>query len=494
MSRIVAIVASLLVSITLSGQQVLEVTPSIQRLYNLTAALQLDKAQYVADSIKKVAPNNMLVYHMEHYIDFYEIFITEDEALFDQREDNLSYRLDLIDQADSDSPYFLFCQAEMELMWALVRLKWDQKYRAGRGVLRAYRLLEKNVDLYPDFKENYKSLSIIHAMSESLPAWLRTIIGISGNISEGTHEILSFVDYAKASSSLWYREGVVVASYMLFYLNNEKDKAWALLSEHDLDIASHPLLTFIYSNMAQRTGKNDLAISILEQRSTSDDILNFAYLDLLLGKSKLYRLDEDADKYIHKYLQGFRGQHFVKEAYQKLAWHALAVQGDADGYHKYIGKCLSYGAGLTDEDKQAAKEAESGQLPDQKLLRARLLFDGGYLHRAHRELILAEASYPSTHPMRDEYLYRLGRVLQGLGNPIEAIQYYDQVITLNNDDSYQRCNAALQIGLILERHGRYTEALRYLNKCLAIPSETYRTSLHQKAKAGIERVERKAMH
>ncbi len=493
MKIIAIIVVSLVSSISLQGQQVLEVTASIQRLYDLTASLQLDKAQYVADSIKKTEPNNMLVYHMEHYIDFYEIFITEDEELFTEREDNLEHRLDLIEQAETSSPYYLFCQAEMELMWALVRLKWDQKYRAGRGVLRAYRLLEKNVKLFPDFKENYKSLSIIHAMSESLPAWLRTIVGISGNISEGTREILSFVDYAKAASSIWYREGVVVASYMLFYLNNEKDKAWQLLNEHDLDVGSHPLLTFIYSNMAQRTGQNDLAITILEQRTTSNDMLNFAYLDLLLGKSKLYRLDVDADTYLHKYLRDFDGKHFVKEAYQKLAWHALAVQGDKEAYYKYINMCLSRGEALTDEDQQAAKEAQRGKLPDQKLLRARLLFDGGYLHRAHRELILAEASYPDTHPMRDIYLYRLGRVLQGLGNPVEAIQYYDKVITLNDKDTYQRCNAALQIGLILEGQARYTEALRYLNKCLSIPSETYRTSLHQKARAGIERVETKAL-
>lgn len=474
---------------TVHGQQVLEVSPNIRQLYSMTANLELDEAIAFADSIKKVEPDNMMVYHMEHYIDFYEIFITEDDDLFSAKEDNLEHRLDLIQQASEDCPYYLFCQAEMELMWALIRLKWDQKYRAAGAVLRAYRLLEKNVERYPDFQENYKSLSIIHAMAESLPAWIRTIVGISGNVAQGTDEILRYVDYAEDQQSMWYQEGVVVASYMLFYLNNEQEAAWALLQEHELDLHQHPLLTFIYSNMAQRLGKNELAIQLLEERPRSEAQLDFAYLDLLLGKCKLYRLDADADKYLRRYVEQFEGRHFIKEAYQKLAWHQLAVNNSEEGYLSAIEDCIRYGESLTDEDKQALTEARKAVLPDRVLLRARLLFDGGYYDQAYSELVLAGDRYGDSHPLQESYLYRVGRVLQQLGNPTEALEHYQKVLSSTDNDSYERCNAALQSGLILESQGRPSAALQYYVECLDIPSTTYRASLHQKAKTGIDRVQ-----
>lgn len=476
------------------SQPRLEVTDDIKAIYEEISELHLKQAQSQIDLSREKDPNNVMLDHMEHYIDFFTVFITEDDAYFKEIEGKLDDRIRRVKNTPPDSPYRLFVQAEMELMWALIRMKWDQKLRAGSAVLRAYKLLRENVERYPSFAENNKSLSIIHAISESLPAWLRTLVGIRGSIAQGTEEILTFVEQAEAGQSIWYKEGVVVATYLLFYLNNEQSAAWDLLNEHDLNISSHPLLTFIYCNMAQKTGQNDLAIDMLEARSRDSLQLDFHYLDLLLGKYKLYRLDADADHYILRYIELFEGQHFIKEAYQKLAWHALVVSDDKDLYRQYLNKCVIYGEDLTDEDKQALKEAKHGEIPDSRLLRIRLLYDGGYLARAHQELILSQSHYPPGHVAREQYLYRQGRVLQGLQNYVEAINYLSVLLQeYPKSDSYYACNAALQIGMMLEDQERYTEALRYYHQSLNIDASTYRTSLHQKAKAGIERSRTKAI-
>lgn len=493
--KYICLACAVLLSSSLAGQTYLDISPSIRQAYDLITQLRMEAAHEELARIKAAEPDNMMVHHMEHYIDFFEVFISEDKEYFESIEDRLDDRLDAIESAAVEGPYKRFVLAEMELMWALIRSKFGGRLSVLSGVTKANSLLKENVHLYPDFEENKKSLSILHAIAESMPRLLRGLLGFQGSIEEGTREILSFVQHAQAHGSLFYEESVVVASYILFYLNNDHDAAWAMLRDHPLDIKTNPLLTFIYSNMAQRTGQNDLAIQMLEERVVAEDQIQFTYLDFLHGKFKLYRLDDDADVYMQRFIQQFDGKHFVKEAYQKLAWHALVVEGDESAYHRYMKQCKKNGDDLVDEDKQAHKEAKAKSAPNATLLKARLLYDGGYLARAHQLLITHAEQFPPQSDHREAYLYRLGRVLHGLKNYPEALELYSAVYQeYPKSKSFYRCNATLQMGYICEDQHRYQEALKHYNHCLAIKSSTYRSSLHQKARAGVERVEHKILH
>lgn len=55
------------------------------------------------------------------------------------------------------------------------------------------------------------------------------------------------------------------------------------------------------SNIAIRTGRNDLAISYLTNRPSGPRYLPFYYLDFMLGSAKLHRLDRDANIYLEVY-------------------------------------------------------------------------------------------------------------------------------------------------------------------------------------------------
>jgi tetratricopeptide (TPR) repeat protein len=82
----------------------------------------------------------------------------------------------------------------------------------------------------------------------------------------------------------------------------------------------------------------------------------------------------------------------------------------------------------------------------------------------------------------------MGRISQELKNFPEALSYYNVTMENNNKKSYMLCNAALQSALILEEQKRYDQALFYIEKCLSIKPNKYRSSLHQKAKAARERI------
>ncbi|MBC7884756.1 MAG: tetratricopeptide repeat protein [Saprospiraceae bacterium] len=472
------------------GQQTLKLTEPLKQAYKDISSLRIKKGEQQLSLLKLRDPNNALVYYIENYVDFFTLFIQEDKTKYKQLLKNRDKRLQKIKAADSDSPYYLFCQAEIILQWATIKLKFDDKISAAGDVYEAYKLLERNKEKYPFFKENNKSLSIIHALADSVPGWVRKIMGIKGSVELGTLEISELANQALKSENLFKDEIVAIYSYILFYSNNKKEEAFGLFDRYHLDHTTNPLITFLKASLAHKTGRNDLALTILEQRPVGPDYIPFYYLDFMYGKFKLCKLDPDANIHILKFIDHFKGNHYIKEAYQKLAWYHIVINKDINSYRSNMKLCLSKGNALIDEDIQAVKEAKAGQIPNDILLRARLLYDGGYYTRSQNLLILQSEKFVQA--IHDgEYYYRLARVTEALKNYHDAIDYYKLTIIKSDPGKYYACNAALQLGLIYEQQNKYTEAKKYFEKCLDLDPAGYSSSLHQKAKSGLDRIKKK---
>lgn len=482
----------LLSSLLLSAQYRFEITADIEEAYGYAMSLRKTEALEKIQYIKTSDPNNLMVLHVENYLDFFEIFINEDESQFDELERNKNKRLKQIENAKVKSPYSLFVRAEITLQWALARMKFNQRFTAAQEIYSAYNLLEKNVAIYPDFLLNKKSLSILHALAESLPGIVRKVFGVDGSIQQGTEEINSLTKLDRDVASVFYDEISTIYAYILSFQNNKKRSAWTFIKDRDMDIENSPLACFVLANMAQKNGLNDKAIDILSNRPKGDNYEKFYYLDLLLGKSKLYRLEKGADEHIKVFIDNFKGKHFIKEAYQKLAWYELVMNNDFVAYKKYMEHCVDRGSDLVDEDKQAKREAKSSHVPHPDLLKARLLYDGGYYQRAYTLLITKAYLFQKGSNDNIEYNYRMGRISQALNNLRDAIQHYGYVMNIGSKSkSYYACNSALQIGLIYESQNEYKKAKLYLKKCLKMDPDEYKNGLHQKAKSALERISEK---
>lgn len=472
------------------SQGYFESNASIAEAYKLVSTLQMDAARAKIEEIKLLEPDNLLVYHIENYIDFFTIFINEDENEFRRLEKNKKIRLEKIGEGDKSSPYYLFTKAEINLQWATARIKFNQKFDAAREIYRAYKFLEDNQKKFPHFIENKKSLSIIHALGESIPGVLRKVMGVKGSIEQGTNEIREVVEYSKKNDFIFKDESYAIYAYILFYQNNKKHEAYKLLSEAHLDHTQSPLLCFLKANIAQKTGHNVEALKILEERPKGDSFMAFPYLDFMYGKFKLYELDPGAKEYMLKFLEEFKGHHFIKEAYQKLAWYEIVTNEDVVAYKKYMKLCMEKGYDLVDEDKQALKESKDNEIPNATLLRVRLLFDGGYYARAYNLLIQKAYLFVNEGSVETlEFNYRMGRLSQELKNYPDAIKYY--ILTINDGESlksFMACNAALQIGLIFEEQQKHSQAKKYFDLCLDISPKRYKASLHQKANSGLDRI------
>ena len=468
-------------------------TPIARQAYDHATSLRFGEAYAAMAQMKLEDPNNLIVLHIENYIDFFTLYIEEDEATYRQLKKNRDLRLDKVKAGDRSSPYYLFVQADIRLQWALARLRFEDYLGAFTEVSKAHRLLKENEELFPDFMPNKKDLGILHAMVGTIPdsyKWgVKLLGGLEGTIAQGKKEVEEVLAYAQKNDFIFKEETVVLYAYLLLHLDNKEEEAWRAIAGSTLRPEENPMHCFVMANIAMRTGRNERAIQLLEQRRKGKAFFPFPYLDYMLGLAKLRRLDSDAAPHFQRFILHYQGRNFIKEAYQKMAWQEL-VNGNPVGYRRYMQACRSKGSAVAGGDKSAQQEAEHGAAPDLSLLKARLLFDGGYFKKGYQILSARQPENYSFPEGQLEYYYRLGRLLHGLKRYEEALQYYQFTIAQGADSPhFYACNAALQMGLIYEATGDLPKARAAFEQCLSLEPEEYRTGLHQKAKSGLARLE-----
>ncbi len=463
-------------------------------IYNDIIQLKLTKAKLAIHELEINDPQNLARLHLENYIDFFSLFINENKHDFQLLEKNKDIRIKQIKSLiPDDDPYKKFVLAEINLQWALIRSKFDQLFKAGREIYAAYRLLTDNSKEFPDFIYNKKSLSIIHALSETvtIPGILKKIFGIKGSINQGIAEINEVIVYSNKEKFIFNQEADAIYAYILFFQKNNKKEAIDFLDNSRLNHQNSPLANFLKVKIAQRSGNNILALEYLNEKPEGKPYANFYYLEFLEGLSKLRMLDTHSIEHFQNYLDRFSGLHYIKEAYQKLAWAHLVFYEDIPRYKYYMSLVESKGSKLIDDDEQAYKESISGVIPHPELLKARLLFDGGYYEKAYALLIKKAHLFENNENYKLEYYYRLGRICQALKNYHEAIKLMAYAINIGKTSGhYFACNSALQIALIFENQGELENSRIYYLKCLDLDPYEYKRSLHQKAKTGLGRLKK----
>lgn len=489
--RFIGFFVLLLLTTALKAQQ-FDWTAKAQRIYTDALQLRLADASELAAQAKLEEPNNYMVDFAMDYIDFFRVFIDEEPTAYAEVLKRQTERIDRLSSSKAHSPYRRYCVAEIYVHQAMLHAKFEEYLGAFTALRKAYKLLERNQALYPDFVANRKTLGLMNAVVGTIPEefrWGVRLLGFKGSIKQGLSEIESVMEYIKSHPDFAFKEETqIVYAFLLLHVSNRPYRAWRVVNQIGLKPRESPMAAFVLATLAMRTGQNDKAIEILQRRPLSEAYHPFHYLDLLLGIAKLHRLDKDAKQHLLNYVQKHPGRHYIKDAYQKLACQAL-LQGSSSLYAYYSQQAIKKGASTMAVDRKALQEAQRAFPPHAELLKAQLLFDGGYYERA---LGIIETLNPYTLEGEEqaiEWVYRKARILHRLGYYDKAVASYKKVLEVGSDNPYYyACNAALQIGRIYEYQSKWKEAAIYFERCLALQPQSYRTSLHQKAKAGLERV------
>ena len=475
---------------------VFEFSTGARSAYEKVISLRFVEARTEINALKKNEPNNLVPYFVENYLECAAAILNDSEAEYRKGVKGMDKRLDKLASGDRNSPYYLYCQAEVRLQWALLRGRYGDYLSCITNVKQAYSLLEENQKRYPDFVANKKSLGLLHAVVGNIPDEIRWAVkgigGMKGTIQQGVTELEELLNYSRYHPDFMFGiESYVAYSYLQLHLNNKNQTAWKTMSEGLKNQKSNPLALFAWANVGMRTGHNDEAIKLLEQMPTGTQYHPFPYRNFLLGIAKLYRLDTDANVSLQSFLNTYKGQFGIKEAYQKMAWFHL-LKNDQQGYWNNIYQAKIQGITRADTDKAANREANSGEMPDILLLKARLLFDGGYSQRAYDLLKNSATTYSNHEKNNLEYQYRMGRICHKLNKNQDAIAYYNKAIEKGSSKPwYFACNSALQLGLLYEDKSEWANARAAYQKAIKIDTEEYSASLHARAKAGYNRVKNK---
>lgn len=487
-SRIILVIFfSIYISTPIKANDQCVFNQEVVQIYNKILDLELVQAKQLIQNTKFKNTNYSYLL-LEDYIDFYQLFIYEDPDDFKNLISNKDKRIKQIQKSNLPQEWKWFLQSEINLHWSLIHLKNDENWKAYQCVKEAYQKLKSCQEKFPEFKYYKKSLGILETLLGTIPDefdWAFKILGFEGSLTEGKKHLLEFISADK--EDFFQMEASVAYSFVLTYLENNSTKGLEYWQSRIAKLNQNYLLFHVVMvKLLIKSGKMKEAKKLIETIDT-ERLSKVPYLIFMSGVLKLQNLESQAEKDFLKYLKIFRGSSYVKESYQKLAWIAL-LKGSNDDYSKYRLACIRVSYAITDEDKQALKEAKSGEKPDLLLLKARLLCDGANYNRAYNLLFKnLDRYYQGSYKL--EFSYRIGRVCQMMGRNKEALIYFNDAIGFDDDkSSYLSAFALLNTAIINENHGDNSVNCQIYKELLRRRTDQYSRSLHQKVKAGILRL------
>ena len=166
-----------------------------------------------------------------------------------------------------------------------------------------------------------------------------------------------------------------------------------------------------------------------------------------------------------------------------MSWIAL-LNNDTGAYNAAIAQIRSAGSTYHDKDKQAMNEVAAGA-PSAELLKARLLFDGGYYSGALAELSDVQAATFKKEKDKVEFYYRMGRIYDALGKDETALQYYQRTVNAGKDlKYYYAATAALNMGKIYSGRNNAKARICFSMAC-NMKNHEYENSIEAQAKEGL---------
>ncbi len=481
----------LLCPLLLSAQTVIADSLS-QEAYSQILALHFSSVQKLLQAEKKQYPDNVYVDYLENYQQFLRSFISEDENVFDEANAGFDMRYRKISELNNNNPFKKLFLSNMNLQWAFARLKFGQYVKSAWQINKAYRLITANVERFPEFEPSYIGMGVLHIMIGLVPdeyGWMLRLISMNGSVEQGKAEIYRVLESSLKDPKYAYLkpEALFYLGFVELNLSSDQQSINKLMKYIDPEVPGNLLLGFLKADILIHHGENEKALGLLNHLSVNGDHFPFYYLDYLKGECYFRKLDARADNYFSLFVHQFHGINYIKDAWRKRAWLAF-LNGDSIGYRQYLDSLLTRGATLVDADKDAQSEAKSGQFPNANLLRARLLFDGGYYNRS-RQVLDTMSLKNLTQAEQVERLYRYGRIAHRLQLWKEAKQQYlKSLVQGSNLPRYFAANAALKLGQIYESEDSLSNAKNYYRQCLQLNFDEYRNSIRGKAKEGLERI------
>jgi len=453
------------------------------RFKDAKVALQEEKARNIY---------NLMPQYVDDYIDFLRVFINESKVEYENLKNSKNNRLAKLKQGDQSSPYYLYTQAEVHTRWALLETKFANYSDAISDFKEALALVEENKKKFPDFEPNRKVVGMLHVVLGSSPQGAKVISGFKPSVEQGIADLQSVMRYGERYKTFQFTTEVhIIYGMLLLYLGTTQESDWEVIDKDLLDYKNNPMAAYGLASRYLGVGESKKAILVLEAAPQSNDYHKIYFLDYLRGLAELYSLNTSAERYFNHYLSEHRGGHYVKDAYQKIAWTKL-LKGDGGAYRSTISKVKKEGVAVLPSDRMAYDEAAANAAPNVALLKTKLLCKGGFYDRAYTILETVDEKSLKTNDEKIEYHYWWGIVHQKMKSYDQAIRSYQKAVDVEKKSkNYLAASAAVNMGMIYEKREREEDARAAYSICLKLDPAYYKGVLHSRAQKRHDRLRAK---
>jgi len=475
------------ITFQLSAQS-LVFSPDMLKGIPSVAELRYADLQGLLNKERLVRPENRVPDYLEAAAICVRVFFVEDENYYQEQAERLDILFERIEDLPDSNPYKRVFLAELSLARAGVYGKFKHNVKAGWLFYRAYNLLKDNLVDFPDFIPTLIPFGVLQTAVGSLPEDYKSIaslFGFQGNIEEGLKMIRKAYYYSLADPKLKFHQeyfGFVYA-YVNYELQTEEQVSLRTL---DMKVGQSSFFSYLEAQQLLRKGQTQEALQIMLDRPKGKSYLEVPYFDYYTGKIALMLGHPQAPYFLQRFLDKTKDREHLKSTYRYLAWHYL-IMGDAKKAEQYRQKILAQAESLTGSDKQAHQEAERGF--NVYLIEARLDFDAGrYTQLVQTLSPEREQEFCRNDLDRQEFYYRRARALQKLGFADQALEAFLKVQEYPASATYAWGNSILQIAQLYEEKGRFKQSRAYFKKALKYQNYAFHEGVHQKARAGLERI------
>lgn len=476
-------------SATLSATLYTTFTPELKSGMVKISEMRFAEAENIVRRSRSLEPNNCVPDYLEAAALCISLFLNEDQSVFERHQDRLDEITERLETLPASEPYRNLFLGEVYVAQAILNGKFRNNLTAAWQFYKAYKYLTENYQEHPDFYQNYIPLGVLYCAIGSLPEDYRRIaslMGFEGDVQQGMRMLkTAFIALSKDESLDFYTNyaGFVYA-YLSFQLNPSSGISPQALN---MDLTSSSFLLYLQSRIDYEQGKVKEAAQWLDRCPKGDAYAEFYHLYYLKGKYLLGLEPDRSRDVLLKYLAESPTDLYRKSAWRYLSWYFL-LNGNMEESERSRVKVLTTGSAHTGADRQAELEAQHPWNPT--LIRARVLFDAAKYDQALQILLGSRIEACCKSPEeRAEYWYRMGRIRQELSEEQKAVSAFKAALEVTGvTDSYALGNSALQIGLIAEQQGDKEAALNYFKKAMRYDQYPFYEGIHQKAKAGINRL------
>ncbi|MES2520164.1 MAG: hypothetical protein V4585_18750 [Bacteroidota bacterium] len=459
-------------------------TPNLQNAY---AELTKFKLQNAKELLAKEPSNNGIKIWQEDFADMITLFTTENEKEYERLESKEDERLDAVEKIEPNSPYNRWIRAEIKFHWALIRMKLGHDTKAGFNAIAAYKLLEENNKLFPNFTPNLKTLGVLHIFVGSVPEnyrWITKFLGLKGNIRQGIRELdMASQDKIFGNETKFYK--FFLQANVLGFTDKNRTELADFVNKNPDNLA----ISFLGTSLNLRDNNARNAFKIMQNRPT-DDVFNLPIFDLYKGDILLQKgAYPQAIISYNAYLRNFHGSSYLKDIQYKL-FLCHYLNKDVDRAKAMLYLIPNVGKKTSESDKFAQRFFENFQktknLPNRTLLKAKLAFEGGHNEESLALLESLNEDSFETISEKAEFHYSKGRVLQKINNFNQAISSYERSVSLSEDQNwYYAPFSCLQLGLIYEAKNDKSRAKNCFEKAILYKKHEFKNSIDNKAQAAL---------